>query len=123
MGRETLSSEFGRLCYVAYVFYPSITIRSLNRYTTPPQDEILKRTPPIKGEIQALVGTRFLPGDSERLGLKLRPMRATRGGAILARPCFCDGDDPGGIGILPPPTTTTTTFGLPPYRLPRGSNR
>ena len=67
------------------------------------QDEILKRAPPhIKGEIQALIGARFLPGDSERVELKLRPLRATRGGAVLTRPCSFDREDPRGKRIWPP---------------------
>ena len=65
-----------------------------------PSDD-LPRHSPLPNDIQALVGTLFPTGDSERDGRKLRPRKATRGGAILMRPCFCDGDDMGGNGICP----------------------
>ena len=100
VAHETLSSEFGRLCYMAYVFILRLPSEALPAVRAAPQDSLLLRSP-LPAQLKALIGTRFLPDDSERLVLKLRPRKATRGGAILMRPCFCDADDLGGKGICP----------------------
>ena len=100
IARETLNSEFGRLRYLAYVFILRLPSEALPAIRASPSDELIKRSP-LSGSIQALIGTRFLPDDSERLALKLRSRKATRGGAIIMRPCFCDAGDLGGKGICP----------------------
>ena len=100
LAHETLNSEFGRLCYLAYVFILRLPSEALPAIRASPADELIKRSP-LSGSVQALIGTRFLPDDSERLVLKLRSRKATRGGAIIMRPCFCDADDLGGKGFCP----------------------
>ena len=100
LAHETLNSEFGRLCYLAYVFILRLPSEALPAVRASPSDELIKRSP-LPGTFQALIGTRFLPDDSERLVLKLRSRKSTRGGAIIMRPCFCDADDLGGKGICP----------------------
>ena len=108
MGRETLSPEFGRLSYVAYDFYSSLTIRSLDRYTSHPQDEILKRPPPPPP--RPLSRVKFMRSSARAAfrvilesGAQTSPNEAHARCAILTRPCFCDGEDPWGKGIWPAP--------------------
>ena len=100
LAHETLSSEFGRLCFLAYVFILRLPSEALPAVRASPEDDLIKRSP-LSAGLHSLIGMRFLPDDSERVVLKLRSRKATRGGAILMRPCFCDADDLGGKGICP----------------------
>ena len=100
LARETLASEFGRLCYLAYVFILRLPSEALPVVRASLTNELLNRTPLPDGA-PALIGSRFPLDGSERIVLKPRSRKATRGGAILMRPCFCDADDLGGKGICP----------------------
>ena len=126
LAHETLSSEFGRLCYLAYVFILRLPSEALPVCRASSQDDLLKRTPLPDGT-PALIGCRFLQDDSERVVLKLRSRKATRGGAILMRPCFCDADDLGGKGICPlhdwwPAVCRSTSWGEPLFPAHRSKN-
>ena len=85
---------------MSYVFILRLQSEALPARRASLDDELLKR-PPLSGDSHALIGHRILPGRSERIVLKLRTRKATRGGAVLMRPCFCDGGDLGGMGICP----------------------
>ena len=126
LAHETLISEFGRLCYLAYVFILRLPSEALPAIRASPSADLLKRSP-LPDEIQALIGSRFFPGNSERIALKLKTRKATRGGAILMRPCFCDGDDLGGKGICPvhdfwPAVCSASLWGEPLFPTLRSRN-
>ena len=126
LAHETLSSEFGRLCYLAYVFILRLPSEALPVVRASLTDDLLKRTP-LPGDCPALIGTRFLADSSERVVLKLRSRKATRGGAILMRPCFCDTDDLGAKGICPihdwwPAVCSSTSWGEPLFPSLRSKN-
>ena len=100
IAHETLSSEYSRLCYLAYVFTLRLPSEALPACMASTQEDLLKR-PPLPDGTPVLIGRRFLQGGSERFVPKLRSGKATRGGAILMRPCLCEADDLGGKGICP----------------------
>ena len=58
LDRENLCSEFGRLCYIAYVFILRLPSEALPDVRAAPTDDLLKRSPP-PGNFQALIGIRF----------------------------------------------------------------
>ena len=126
LAHETFSSEFGRLCYLAYVFILRLPSEALPAHRASPAAELLRRSPlPIDSPV--LIGSRFLPDGSERLVLKLRTRKATRGGAILMRPCFFEGGDLGGTGICPvhdfwPTVCASSLWGEPLFPTLRSRN-
>ena len=87
INHETLQSEFGLLGYLSFLFLlrvqsEGIPIRRASLY-----EPLLERAPQLH---PALIGVRDVGGES-RLILKLSTRKNTRYGAILMRPCFCQG--------------------------------
>ena len=100
LDRETLISEFGRLCFLDYVFILRLPSEALPAIRESHSADLLNRTP-LPSDVQALIGSRVLPDGSGRIVLKIKTRKETRGAAILMRPCFCDGGDFWGYGHLP----------------------
>ena len=87
INHETIQSDFGLLGYLSFLFLlrvqsEGIPIRRASLY-----DPLLERVPQ---KYPALIGVRDIGGES-RLILKLSTRKNTRYGAILMRPCFCQG--------------------------------
>ena len=83
--RDTQSSR-SVASVTSLTFQPSAYRPKPEPLRDPPYRVRVFNGPHIKSEIQAHFGAGFLPGDSERVELKLRPKRAAPGGAILTTP-------------------------------------
>ena len=98
IARESLSSEWGRLFYLAYVFILRLPSEALVAVRAGPTDQLMKAS---KLAHQSALGLREFPDGNQFLVLKLRTRKHTRGGAILFRPCFCRDDILGCRGLCP----------------------
>ena len=94
---ETLSSEIGRLFYLAYLFLLRVPSEGLPIRRASIGDIIVTKSPQSE---KALMGIRFI-GRSPRLILKLKKRKLNKTGAIMMRPCFCDGEGLVPAGLCP----------------------
>ena len=90
--RGPLSSEFGRLGYLAFIFVLRLQSEALPMVRAPPGDPLLSRTPQRH---KSLIGLHMV-GDDVRLALNHPIRKYTRNVTISARPCFCAAG-----GVLP----------------------
>ena len=84
---ESLSSEFGILAILSFIFVLRVQSECLPIRRASLEEPLLPRTPQT---YQALIGLRET-GHDTRLALKLSTRKNTRLGSILTRPCFCRG--------------------------------
>ena len=94
---ELLSSEVGRLFYLSYLFLLRVPSEGLPIQRAAVSDVITTKAPQ---EGKALLGIRVI-GDSPRLVLKLKKRKLNKTGAIMMRPCFCDGTGLVPAGLCP----------------------
>ena len=94
---ELLSSEVGRLFYVSYLFFLRVPSEGLPIIRAAPSDIITTKAPQ---SCMALMGIRSI-GGFPRLILKLKKRKLNKTGAIMMRPCFCDGEGMMPTGLCP----------------------
>ena len=92
LSHETLSSDFGLLGYLSFLFLLRVQSECLPIRRAEIMVDLFDRAP---AAYPALIGLRII-GNEQRLILKLARRKNQRYGSILMRPCFCSG------GILVP---------------------
>ena len=81
-------SEIGRLFYLSYLFLLRVPYEGIPIRRALSNDVIIAKSPQ---SWKALMCLRPI-GDSIRLVFKLKKRKLNKTGAIMIRPCFCDGD-------------------------------
>ena len=98
MNHESLNTEWGRLFYLAYVFILRLPSEALPARRAAAGDSLLSRHPLPH---QAVLSLRSMPDGQQCLVLKLRTRKHVRSGAVLFRPCFCNGVVLASAGLCP----------------------
>ena len=97
INRESIQTEFGRLCYISFVFLLWVHSDGIPSIRASNADRITEKSAIVR---QALIGVRDIAGD-DRLRLKLRKRKNNRDGSVLTRPFFCPGSIIAGRGFCP----------------------